>query len=608
VSGTADAGRARPGRGLWREAPFVLPLALLLLTALGLATLASYRGAVARFTLGRETEALAAAERIAEALAGGGERGLERHLRALPPGAALAILDDSGKTLDSLGFVAGGEATPAAVAAALPAAPTAFAPGKVDSDAVVALAPFLFRRGGGGEERRFLRLDLPAATLAAQRRSLALLTPLVVVASIAAALVVALFFRALVRPYETLLARARALPGADDAHQRDELDFLVRTFDRALAALGAPGGELAPLAGELGRTLDGGFLLLDAEGRLLVATPAAIDLLGGSAPATGTPLVDALVGGAAENEALAHALATGSALPRATFRLEPTGAAAAGAEPPRAIGVTVEPLRGEGGRLRGFLVVAADVSESERAQARERLAEGLAQLGELSAGVAHELRNGIAVLGGWIQLLARRPLEPEAAECAKELEHETRQLARVVDEFLAFARPGPRDLAPVDLAEVVRRAARDPSGGAAEIRLRIDAEPAPIAGDELLLERALRNLLANALAANAEARGSEPVELALERSGDQFEVAVADRGPGVPPAVRERLFEPFASGRAGGVGLGLALARRIVVLHGGAIALEDRAGGGTVVRLRLPVDNFVTSGSDPLRSRDATDR
>jgi signal transduction histidine kinase len=602
---------ARPSRGLWREATFVLPLALLLFAGLGLATLASYRGAVERFAIEREAEARAAAERIAETLAQGGPRGLERHLRSLPPGAAIAILDDSGQTLESLGYAAGGDVSSAAILAALPAAPDALGPESVGWDAVVALAPFLVRRDGATEERRFLRLDLPAATLAAQRRSLALLTPLVVVASIAAALVVALFFRALVRPYETLLARARALPGAESADERDELAFLVRTFDRALASLGVSdrvgGGDLAPLAGELGRTLDGGFLLLDAEGRLLVATPAAIELLGAGAPAPGTPLVDALVGAPAENEALAHALATGTALPRATFRLQPAGGATAEAESPRAIGVTVEPLRGEGARLRGFLVVAADVSASERAQARERLAEGLAQLGELAAGVAHELRNGLAALGGWLQLLGRRPLEPEAAECARELEHETRQLARVVDEFLAFARPGTRRLEPVDLAELVRRAARDPSGGGAEIRLRIAVEPAPIAGDELLLERALRNLLANATAANADAASAEPVEIALARSGDRFEVEIADRGPGVPAALRERLFEPFASGRSGGVGLGLALARRIVVLHGGEIALDDRAGGGTVVRLRLPADTFATVGSGRLDSEAAAD-
>jgi signal transduction histidine kinase len=82
--------------------------------------------------------------------------------------------------------------------------------------------------------------------------------------------------------------------------------------------------------------------------------------------------------------------------------------------------------------------------------------------------------------------------------------------------------------------------------------------------------------------------------VALEPSGDGFEIRLDDRGPGLPAAVRERLFEPFASGQPGGAGLGLALARRIVLLHEGELAVGDRPGGGTRVRLWLPAGEIAT--------------
>ena len=605
ASARADsAARPRPRRSLWREAPIVLPSALLLFALLGLATLLFYRSAIDRFALEGEAQALAFATRVAElVVAEGDDRQLERHLRLLPPGSALAVLDSSGRRLASAGPPDPTGGRDAAVEAALARAPIALAPRATGRDAFVALAPFRLR-----SEPRLLRLDLPAPALAAESRRAALLTPLVASLAIAAAVVVLLFFRALSRPYEALLERARAAAGETGVGTaaRDELDFLLATFDRALAALGAPGGELAPLAGALGSTLDGGFLLLDTEGRLLVATPAAAELLGRATPARGTPLVEALTAAAGSGDErsgevanLERALATGSPLPRSTFRVSAS-------EGVRAVGLAVEPLKGDGGRLRGFLAIAADVSESERELARERLAEGLAQLGELSAGVAHELRNGLATLGGWIQLLVRRPLEPEAAECAVELEREARHLARVVEEFLAFARPGTRRAEPIDLAQLVRRAAQSVQGaipGGVPIETRIGVEPAPIAGDPMLLERALHNLLANAAAASRETiatgKPPEPIVLALAPSpgrADRFRVSIADRGPGIPPGIRERLFEPFVSARPGGVGLGLALARRIVLLHGGEIEAGDRPGGGAEIRVELPSSNPVTEG------------
>jgi len=561
---------------LRREAPIVLPLALLLFAVLAGVTLAFYRAGVARLADERAAEALALAERLLEEAPHPAPARLELWRARLPPGAALALVDRHGQLLALAGAVEGA-LSPDLVVSALADGRATAGPAQLGGPQVVALV-----RLAEPDEAALLRLDLPAAALAGEQRALAVLTPLVAGLAAATAFVVILFFRAALRPYEALLERARAAAGAEESAARDELDFLLATFDRALAVIGTPGGDLEPLAGTLGHSLDGGFLLLDPDRRVLVTTPAAAELLAQASPAAGTPLAEAFAGAPEVARAIAAGLAESGGSAFHTLRLP------GGSEGDRVLGFTAEPLRGEGGRLRGWLVVLADRTESERESARERLAEGLAQLGELAAGVAHELRNGLAALGGWLALARRRPQAPETAECLDEMARESAQLERVVDEFLAFARPGTRRLERCDLAEIARRAAADPLFSPPGTRLALPEPGAALLGDPGLLERAVRNLISNAVAAEREAGRAEPVEIAVARDATGWHVTVEDRGRGVPAELGDALFEPFVSGRAGGVGLGLALVRRIALLHRGAIRCLAREGGGSRFVLDLP--------------------
>ncbi|GMU63996.1 MAG: hypothetical protein AMXMBFR36_02700 [Acidobacteriota bacterium] len=573
----------------------VLAVALAIFVLLSAFTLLAFRQAAARASAERRAEVVALAERLARDAAGSGGR-VDALVRLAPPGAALALFSADGRLLDAWGHVA------------TPTLPSGFDPDDVvhsisiDGDGgelprtttLAAIAPV----STAGGERRLLRVDLPAPALAAARTNLAWLTPMVLVLSIAAAIVVLLYVRALARPYEALLARAREAGAEVD--ELDELTALVATFDRALQALAARGsgvgsGRTAPALGglqeALGAEQGGGFLLLDREGTLLAATPVAVELLGVPPPPTGVPLARALESRPELVRLLESAVATGEALPRGAIRVErSTGAAT--------LGVTAEPLRGEGGRPRGWLVVVADLTILERRATQERLADGLAQLGELAAGVAHELRNSLASLSGWLALARREPLPAAALECLEEAGRETTALARVVEDFLAFARPGTRRPERVDLVALADRAAHDPALGNIAVALDLPLR-AEIDGDPGLLDRALRNLIANAARAERDAGHHGPLELALTATespalGPAWELAVADHGLGLPATVRERLFEPFAAGPHGGAGLGLALARRIAVLHGGEIEIADRPGGGTRALLRLPRGSDVT--------------
>ncbi len=592
----ASAG-PRPRGGLRRETPLLLAGALAVFVALEGFTLLGYRGAIDRFASDRRAEAESIAGRIAREAQRRGHARIEDLAPLAPPGAGLALFDAEGNVLDAIGFA---QPPTLAVTGLKPEAlsgAAAVGPLSGEEARIIALAPFAF-----GGARRYVRLDLAAPALAEERRGLAWLTPAVLGLSVGAALVVLLFVRALSRPYEALLARAREAGAPVDSG--DELAGLVATFDRALAALAPQRSGLDGLRDALGSDLDGGFLLLDREGVLLAATPAAAELLALPALEAGAPVARALAGRPELAALLERTVRGGEPLPRGAARIERDDRS----QRETTLGVTAEPLRGEGGRPRGWLVVVADLTEIERHAARERLAEGLAQLGELSAGVAHELRNSLATLSGWVALARRSDLPEGAAEALAEIARETEQISRVVADFLAFARPGTRRLDTLDLAAVVERAASDPRLEDPGVKVRIEAT-APFTGDAGLLERALRNLLLNAVEAQRAAGRSGPVLLALGARGEEWEIAVEDRGPGLPEEVRAHLFEPFTSGRAGGAGLGLALARRIVVLHGGSLSLDDREGGGTRARMLLPCVRIVTDGNDPaLGKAPARDR
>jgi signal transduction histidine kinase len=160
----------------------------------------------------------------------------------------------------------------------------------------------------------------------------------------------------------------------------------------------------------------------------------------------------------------------------------------------------------------------------------------------------------------------------------------------VLEDFLSFARPGTARVQDFPLVPLLRRAAGDPALDGFDVRVHA-AEPATLLrGDSQLLDRAIRNLLHNAVQAEREAGRSGPVEVTVQAQPEGVEVVVADRGPGIRPDIRERLFHPFVTGRPGGVGLGLSLAQRIVVLHGGRIRLEDRQGGGARAVLFFPAE------------------
>jgi two-component system sensor histidine kinase PilS (NtrC family) len=592
------AGKIRLWRrlGLRREVLILLPVALLLLVVLSTFTLFSYRNGVSLFTAERQREAARLARAVADHLAavpGGSVAPGPQVLRQPAPAAlGVALVDAGGAALASVGEMpAAGLLDPAA---GRPLdRPLGTGPDERSPEAVVGFAPL-----GSPAGRRYVRVDLPAGVLAGQRRALGVLTISVLGINSALMLLVLFFLRHLLAPWETLLARARQV-GDEGQAAGDEVEFLLVTFERALAALAAEPAstaedDIAALERTLSTSLQSGLLLLDREGNVLALNAVGAAMLGVAPPEPGQPLARVLASQPELLEVLSAAVAEGTA----PQRLE---CAVRSGRETLTVGLTVHPLRRDDGGVRGYLVLFADLTEVQRRAEESRLAESLAQLGEMAGGVAHELRNSLATLRGYLTLIERRPDEDSIADFLSEIRREADHLERVLEDFLSFARPGTARVREFPLAPLLGRAAADPVLEGVEVRVHAAAEQdAVLRGDPQLLERAVRNLLHNAAQAEREAGRQGPVEVSLSLLPDGLEVAIEDRGPGLPPEVRERLFHPFATGRRGGVGLGLALAQRIVVLHGGRIRLEDRPGGGTRASLFFPRDMIVTGSNETI--------
>jgi signal transduction histidine kinase len=234
-------------------------------------------------------------------------------------------------------------------------------------------------------------------------------------------------------------------------------------------------------------------------------------------------------------------------------------------------------------------MTARHAAERQRMEEAIREKEALARAGELTAGIAHEVRNGLGTIVGYARMLERLSLPEDAATAARSIREECETLETVVRRFTDFVRLERLRLGEADLARLLARVVAREARAREEVRTRLVGLDAPILvrADEELLERAFENVVRNAV--EAAAAGGRHVEV-LAREGDDgcVEVRVEDDGPGLAPDNPGEI-RPFYSTRPGGLGLGLPLARKIVLLHGGTIRLEKRLPAGAQVEVRLPM-------------------
>jgi len=236
-------------------------------------------------------------------------------------------------------------------------------------------------------------------------------------------------------------------------------------------------------------------------------------------------------------------------------------------------------------RHRGDELEHQHAAERRRMEEQIQDKEALARAGELTAGMAHELRNGLGTILGYARLLEREALPPEVGDAARSIREECETLEDVIRRFMDYVKRESLNPLSFDLRRMLSRIASRESRGRAGAGVAIaDGEMGAVWGDEGLLERAFENLVRNA----REAAGpGGHVRIESLREGEQVVVTVADDGPGMPPDVRSGL-RPFFTTKSGGLGLGLALALKLIRLHGGSLGFGDRSPRGLVVTVRLP--------------------
>lgn len=278
------------------------------------------------------------------------------------------------------------------------------------------------------------------------------------------------------------------------------------------------------------------------------------------------------------------------------------------------------------GLLTGAALVAAAARRAnslreERARRAERRAadaERLAELGSLTGGLAHEIKNPLSTVILNAQLVEEAIRDLDAPEDETEpmlrrvdaLVREADRLRTILADFLRFAGRFQLDREPIDLVRVVEDVLDffHPQADAAEVVLRPDLPPRPIEVevDAAMFKQALLNILINAVHAMEGNPPERPRELLVRITATDAEVSVhvIDSGPGVPEEMRERIFHPYVSGTQGGSGLGLPTARRIAEEHGGRISLDVLAGRGSDFTISLPRD--VSKTSDDARSDEVS--
>jgi PAS domain S-box-containing protein len=237
-----------------------------------------------------------------------------------------------------------------------------------------------------------------------------------------------------------------------------------------------------------------------------------------------------------------------------------------------------------------------EITTRKKMEQQLRQAEKLSALGQLVAGVAHELNNPLAVVMGYSQLFVKNPkLDERVRKDLQKVLHESERAAKIVRNLLTFARPREPHMTMVDINRTVVDSldTRDMQVQRAKVEVvrRLGKDLPPTMADAGQIEQVLVNLFTNAIQALENRPDKRVVEIATEYSDNRIRIIVADNGPGIPDAVVERIFDPFFStkGPGKGTGLGLSICYSIVEEHKGMIRVETKPGRGTRFIVELPV-------------------
>jgi len=379
---------------------------------------------------------------------------------------------------------------------------------------------------------------------------------------------------------------------------------LQRTFEE-LDANRQNLAELRALNQNVVESIPSGLITVSPSGTATFANPAAAMLLRCD--------VHAIIGRSVSDLGFFDADEWGSAcatlVSEPVIRTERDNVLIAGDR--RSLGWALTPLKTLDGAASGYTLIFQDLTDMKKLEAELRLKERMAAVGELSAGIAHEIRNPLAAIAGSVQVLKKSDaLTPQEQRLMSIILKESERLNKAIADFLRFVKPQEKRAAEFDIAASLSETL-DLLTNSAELRRDhfIEREITPpsftIVGDGDQIRQVFWNIARNAVQAMPEG-GS--LRVSTEIGARSYDIVFADSGRGMTEVDQRRLFQPFRTNFPSGTGLGMAISYRIVQEHGGRIDVQSREGSGTVIRVSLPVTsaalalNLNTSGPHPLRA------
>jgi len=422
------------------------------------------------------------------------------------------------------------------------------------------------------------------------RRTALIIGALATLATVGGLLILILYLPKFLRPLQEMLVQAELL-GTKPRGGDDDARYLVHTFREAVERIQDQDNELGhlreaassrtpdvhSLARALNNSFSSGFLALDAAGSVIAINAAGRTILSltDSEPAEPFPLT-AL---AAPFATILQSAVDGRvAVTRREVALDASDVI---------IGVTTVPLH-EDDAFIGMFALFTDLTNFRAMEGRLRDLENLVGLGQMSAGIAHEFRNSLFTILGYLRL-ALRSASPEAAAKIQSAEAEASSLGKAVDALLNFARPLKIKAQRVRLEELVRSLVERYSAEVPSIQFALSADGGcEINGDRDLLERAVENILRNAIdAVNQRHPGAGGrIDVTLSAAPNPT-LIVLDNGVGIDAENAAKFLLPFQSGKAHGFGLGLPLARKIILHHGGTLVFSGTPGQGATVQIEF---------------------
>ncbi len=436
--------------------------------------------------------------------------------------------------------------------------------------------------------------------------------PLLVIGSVAILIFslvsVVLLLRKLLRPYRQLVGEAKRAPIESSlSKSKDEGEFVLATFQSIVAQLQKQKAELEKLTALASERADSaekfserivasmpsGLIAFDGNGRSIVINAPGRSLVNFEGPERGQSVAALLDSTPLLARLVEDCLQTGRAYRREVMQSVGKDGIT------RQLGGMIAPfdLPPELG-TRGALCLLTDLTEVTQLREQVALKRNLESLGEMSAGLAHEFKNAIAALHGYVQLLQSMNLDERGAMVASSLLNEVRSLTELVTSFLNFARPQPLELDDVDLIDLLNECISEMKATFEEQRVELifDSGKATlprVRADERMLRQAILNLLRNAAQAISDASRERRVIVRGFKQGDKegtewAVIEIEDTGQGIPEPELHNIFIPFFTTKEKGHGIGLALAHRVITEHGGTLTAANSQSGGAVFTLLLP--------------------